>query len=111
MDEQKILLKIVKTWKITLTPEYRGFRCADCQRYLHKAFHHQLNYGGFNTPVHFCKNCHKKSNLADVILRSLTCDNCARNMFKAYHIWAKKGKNMIETHYCKECLLNSAEFH
>lgn len=116
MDKQKELLKIVRAWKInprpeykqslnsSLSSEYRGFRCADCQKYLHKAFHHYLKYGGFNTPVHFCKNCQKKSGVSDGIFKSFTCDNCGKNMFKAYHIWNKKGGTMIETHFCKNCL-------
>ena len=57
MDDQKILLKIVQTWNIKPNPEYRGFRCANCQKYMHKAWYHWLFSGGFKGPVHFCNKC------------------------------------------------------
>ncbi|MCL5784224.1 MAG: hypothetical protein M1142_02620 [Patescibacteria group bacterium] len=113
MDNDKTLLKIVKTWNIKMQPEYRGFRCADCQRYLHKAWHHYLNYGGFKTPVHFCNNCQKKFGSKTGILKIFTCDKCGRNMFKTFHIWTKEGKNLVEIHLCKECFnkSNPAKIH
>lgn len=96
-----------------MRPEYRGFRCADCQRYLHKAWHYYLNYNGFKTPVHFCNICQKKSGLKNGIRKIFTCDKCGRNIFKSFHIWSKEGKNLVETHFCRECFkkLNSAEGH
>ncbi len=103
-NTQKALLKIVRTWIIKLTPEYRGFRCADCQKYIHKAWHHFLNYGGFKTPVHFCNKCQRKINLEGGKLKPFTCDKCGRNMYKSFHVWRKVGETMIETHYCKRCL-------
>jgi hypothetical protein len=58
MDEgQSILLKIVESWDISATPEYRGFRCAVCQRPIFKAWHHWLTHGGYATPVHLCRRC------------------------------------------------------
>lgn len=56
----KTLLRIVETWKLQEKPEYRGFRCANCQKYMHKAYYYWLKGGGFLTPVHFCKKCQKK---------------------------------------------------
>lgn len=111
MDSQKKLLRIVKTWN--REQGYRGFRCADCQRYMHKAWHHYLNYGGFKTPVHFCNDCQKKIGIPSNTYKIFTCDKCGRNMFKAFHVWSKKGKILEETHFCKECfrILNPAEFH
>lgn len=103
MDNQKILLKIVKTWNINPNPEYRGFRCANCQKYMHKAWHHQLNYGGFKTPVHFCNRCERKFSSKRGIYKIFTCDRCNKNHFKMYHVWSKKGKNLVETHFCKSC--------
>lgn len=58
--EQNILLDIVGTWKISKNPEYRGFRCANCQKYNNVAWYHWLNDGGFKLPVHLCKNCEAK---------------------------------------------------
>jgi len=56
----KILLRIVETWDIQEKPEYRGFRCANCQKYIHKAYYYWLDGGGYLTPIHFCKKCQKK---------------------------------------------------
>ena len=56
-NSQKLLLKIVKTWDLKPEPEYRGFRCANCQKYMAKAWHHWLFTGGYKTPVHFCNKC------------------------------------------------------
>lgn len=54
MDEQALLLQIVKSWNISPTPEYRGFRCAACQQYRNEAWHHWLRSNGFLVPVHLC---------------------------------------------------------
>lgn len=110
MEEQKILLKIVQSWKINPRPEYRGFRCADCQRYLHKAWHNFLDYGGFKTQIHFCKGCWKKNGKGGKY-KAFQCDKCGRNMYKTYHIWKKQGKVLEETHLCKKCFLYSAKVH
>jgi len=59
MNKNKIL-KIVKKWKIKWTPEYRGFRCAKCQKPIRKAWHCCLNKGGFKLEVHFCNKCFKE---------------------------------------------------
>jgi len=56
----KTLLRIVKTWNLSEKPEYRGFKCANCQRYLHKAYYYWINRNGYKTPIHFCKKCQKE---------------------------------------------------
>lgn len=56
-SEQDILLAILKTWDIKPKPEFRGFRCANCQEYMESAWHHFLHSGGFVTPIHFCDGC------------------------------------------------------
>jgi len=102
--KQKVLLRIVKTWKINNKPEYRGFRCADCQKYIHRAWHYFLKTGGYRTPVHFCNLCQAKlSTLNKGIYKVFTCDNCGKKMYKAWHVWTKKGKVLSEAHFCKEC--------
>lgn len=53
-EEQELLLKIVETWRLKEVPEYRGFRCANCQGYKNKAWYHWLNCGGYKIPVHMC---------------------------------------------------------
>ncbi|MEW6008524.1 MAG: hypothetical protein AB1629_02700 [Candidatus Omnitrophota bacterium] len=55
---QDNLLKIAKTWHIKRTPKYRAFKCANCRRFLHRAWHHWLHSGGFRTPIHLCQKCH-----------------------------------------------------
>jgi hypothetical protein len=56
MDEQERLLKIVQTWNISPQPEYRGFRCANCQQYKNQAWYHWLKSGNFLVPVHLCED-------------------------------------------------------
>lgn len=59
MNQDKTL-KIVKTWKIKLTPEYRGFRCGKCQKPIRKAWHVWLDKGRYKLEVHFCKKCFRE---------------------------------------------------
>lgn len=61
MDQEKIL-GIVRKWKISPKPEYRGFRCARCQKHMRKAWHVWLNKGGFRLEVHFCRKCFRELN-------------------------------------------------
>lgn len=80
---QKILLQIVKKWKISKKPEYRGFRCANCQKYIHKAWHYWLNEGGYKIPVHFCNKCKAKLKFKNrVDYKTFTCDNCGKRYIK-----------------------------
>lgn len=103
--EQKILLRIVKNWKISLTPEYRGFRCADCQKYISSAWHHWLKQGGYRTPVHFCNTCEDKFKSLKIkgIYKPFTCDKCGGKMRQACHVWEKKNGILSESHFCKRC--------
>ena len=62
-DKQIKLLALVQSWKINDHPEYRGFRCANCQKYMTDgAWHHLLTSGGYITQVHFCNNCEDSFN-------------------------------------------------
>jgi len=38
--EHQLLLEIVETWQPSEYPEYRGFRCANCQQYKNQAWYH-----------------------------------------------------------------------
>lgn len=102
---QKILLRIVQEWKINQKPEYRGFRCAKCQKYIHKAWHHWLKTAGFKTPVHFCNSCEKKFKLLKIKknYKTFTCDKCGKKMYKAWHVWTRKDNVLSEDHFCKKC--------
>ena len=55
-EEQNILLQIVETWRISEKPEYRGFRCANCQQYKNEAWYHWVNTGNFKLPIHMCND-------------------------------------------------------
>lgn len=59
MNKEK-LLRTVKSWNIKSKPEYRGFRCAHCQKYMRKAWHIWFNHGGFKCEVHLCKRCFRE---------------------------------------------------
>ena len=101
---KNVLLQIVRTWKINEKPEYRGFRCAKCQKYIDKAWHRWLRTGGFETPVHFCNNCEANLKLKTKgIYKTFTCDKCGKKMHKAWHVWTEKDRMMSEAHFCKEC--------
>ena len=56
-QKQQSLLAIVQSWNITTIPEYRGFRCGLCQRYINEAWHHMLTTGGYLVPDHLCEGC------------------------------------------------------
>lgn len=53
-EEQKVLLSIVETWRLSEKPEFRGFRCANCQEYKNEAWYHWVNTGGYKLPIHMC---------------------------------------------------------
>lgn len=53
-QEQQILLQIVETWRPSEWPEYRGFRCANCQEYKNQAWYHWVHAGGYRLPIHMC---------------------------------------------------------
>ena len=65
MDKKK-LVKTVQSWNIKLGAEYRGFRCAHCQKYMHKAWHIWLDDKGYKCEVHLCKNCFKEYDKKEV---------------------------------------------
>ena len=52
--EQELLLEIVETWCPSEYPEYRGFRCANCQQYKNEGWYHWLNADGYRFPIHMC---------------------------------------------------------
>lgn len=81
MDEQKLLLEVVERWNPNPKPEYRGFRCANCQKYNLQdgAWHHLLSSGGFLNPVHFCDECEAKFNASNLQLTSPKTEVDIRN--------------------------------
>ncbi len=53
-EEQKVLLSIVETWRLSEKPEYQGFRCANCQQYRNEVWYYWVNTGGYKLPIHIC---------------------------------------------------------
>ncbi len=54
--KQALLLQIVETWRPSQFPEYRGFKCANCQQYKNKAWYHWLSLGDYKLPIHICND-------------------------------------------------------
>lgn len=104
--KENTLLSIVRKWKINKNPEYRAFRCANCQKYIRKAFHYWLKNSNYSTPVHFCKRCQRKLAPEDENkkeYKSFKCEKCRKNVYKAYHIWVKIKGILSEIHFCRKC--------
>lgn len=84
-------------------PEFRGFRCAQCQEYITKSWHHELDSDEFLVPVHLCENCQKSSGIEGGELKLFQCDKCGIELTEAWHVWNKEGNRLVETHFCKTC--------
>lgn len=52
--------KIVKSWSIKMTPEYRGYKCGKCLAVITKAWHIWFEDKGFKCEVHLCKKCFRE---------------------------------------------------
>ena len=111
MTSQKILLKIVKTWKINPKPEYRGFGCANCQKPIRKAWYHWLNQGGYKLPVHFCNRCEKKFRLNKIEVKKPVVkvnkskfikfpENIKTKLQKVVRKWNTKSEPIYKTFVC-----------
>lgn len=102
----KVFSKIVESWEINLKPEYRGFRCANCQKYIFKAWHYSFHNKKYRTPVHLCNSCNRKLEFelnSRGIYKAFTCDACKNPKRKMYHIWKTKNETLEEIHICKDC--------
>ena len=112
MDEQKLLLEIVERWNPNPDPEYREFRCANCQQYNLEdgAWHHLLNSGDFLNPVHFCDGCEakfKNSSLeitgpkTEVDIRNFS--QIPENLRQIVSLWPKDSKVVKKQIECDNC--------
>lgn len=88
-SDQDILLSIVRTWNISESPEYRGFRCANCQQYKNKAWYHWVYTGGFHLPIHLCEES------CEELLRENALQITKKNIHEINH--AEFGKTSIYT--------------
>jgi RNase P subunit RPR2 len=116
-SKQSFLSDIVKTWKVNMEPEFRGFRCGVCQQSLEKAYHYTLDSKEYLVSVHLCEKCQKDINIeADLFVlptaqagdeeggfKAFQCDTCDTELTESYHVWNKEGSKLIETHLCKSC--------
>lgn len=108
---------MVQAWKPKEKPEYRGFRCANCQKSLYKAWHHWYEGGLYKTPVHLCNKCefNFKSFEAKIVKPKVSL-----NITKFYSIqdfqekiktelkeivdnWSTKSKPVYKTFTCDSC--------
>jgi len=109
------LLRIVRTWRPGERPEYRGFRCANCQRSIRKAWHHWLDCCGYKTPVHFCAACEKKFRASKIEITKPETKvdrktfgmefppSVERKIREAAARWNTKAKPGYKTFTCDEC--------
>lgn len=114
MNNQKTLLRIVQTWSLNPKPEYRGFRCANCQEYMKKAWYHWLVKGGYKTLVHFCNQCENAFKLNKIktvkpvvkVDRSKFLkfpDNVRSKLKEAVDGWNTKSKPVYRIFSCDRC--------
>ena len=110
-QKSKILLKIVKTWKINKKPEYRGFRCAYCQQYMNKAYYYWLDNSEYKTPVHFCRRCREKLESGQFQeIRSCSPlktpgleKNFSQEYLKIIEKWNTRSEPRYKTFICDSC--------
>ncbi|OGZ34320.1 MAG: hypothetical protein A3I88_03710 [Candidatus Portnoybacteria bacterium RIFCSPLOWO2_12_FULL_39_9] len=116
---QETLLKIVKTWNLNPKTEYREFRCANCQRYTHKAWHHWLFKRRYKTPVHFCNKCEKDFRLNKIKTNkpgtpvdkskfnlNKFSENIKVKLIKITNNWNTKAKPIYKIFTCDDCGIN-----
>jgi hypothetical protein len=114
--EQLILESIIASWKINPEPEYRGFRCANCQNYINEAFYHWLQNSHFFIPVHFCEHCQQlfengeldeipqRQSSADV--HNFHADYPGKKTFQQLvQSWKPSSDKKLTSFYCDKCAL------
>lgn len=90
-EEQKILLKIVETWRPSEWPEYRGFRCANCQEYKNEAWYHWVNTGDYRLPIHMCKDtCEPAFQNGTISIDEAKRQSVERNTFGSTYQYSPK---------------------
>lgn len=118
-DEQKALLDIVSTWNPSEWPEYRGFRCANCQQYRNEAWYHWVNSGNFKLPIHLCDDLCEPNFQAKILKinenkRTKIDRNTFGNTYKysekalkrfreIVHSWPEYKKPELKAFTCDQC--------
>lgn len=117
MQDSELLRRIVNSWDIKPEPEYRGFRCANCQRYINESYYHWLQDGQYYVPVHFCTDCQSKflsGELRQAVLpsnseRDLTVFNkqyslATQEVFESIvTTWKPAASDAVTIFYCDKC--------
>ena len=112
MNEQKVLLEIVQRWNPNPVPEYRGFRCAYCQKYNleNGAWHHLLSSEGFLNPVHFCDGCEDKFKSSSIVITTpktgvdkTKFSQIPENLRQIVSNWPKKSDPVKKAITCDVC--------
>lgn len=109
------LLRVVRTWRPSEKPEYRGFRCANCQRRMYKAWYHWLDRCGYKAPVHFCAACEKKFRAGKICITTPEVKinrktfglefskETERKLREASKKWDTRARPTYRTFTCDEC--------
>jgi hypothetical protein len=96
-EEQAILLKIVETWRPSEKPEYRGFRCANCQQYKNEAWYHWVNTDGYHLPIHMCAdNCEPAFQAGTIQIDESKRAEVNRKTFGIGYAYAEEAKKRFE---------------
>ena len=103
---QEKLQNIVKKWETKEKPEYRIYRCANCQTSIRKASQYLLNNKNFVVTVHLCKKCNNFLIFPKIKIKDFKCDACSKSVFKSWHIWSNKNNQKTEKHLCKNCFVS-----
>lgn len=122
--EQKILLQIVETWRLSEYPTYRGFRCANCQQYKNESWYHWLNsgdeFGNYRLPVHMCNDtCEPKFQAGTIIISGEATplkvdrntfgneykftDSAKKRFLEIISSWPEYKKPELKAFTCDEC--------
>lgn len=118
-EEQKLLLQIIKAWRLSEQPEYRGFRCGNCQQYKNQAWYHWLNSGNYKLPVHLCDDkCEQLFQSEQIKIDQAKRTGVDRNSFgkkykynrraierfrKIVTAWSKHKEPELKAFFCDEC--------
>lgn len=120
-QDQATLLQIVQTWNISEKPEYRGFRCANCQQYRNQAWYHWVTTGDFKLPIHLCnESCEAQFQNGTLQITNPPIEIDHASFGKGYHYseaavtrfrqivgsWLKDQAPQLKAFSCDQCQQN-----
>lgn len=114
--EQRLLLKIIGTWQPNNNPEYRGFRCGICQKYINKGWHHWLYSDNYLLPIHICIDCEPNLDIENITLahrkvikkgsiinNNIFKETAIRRLTEIIKSWRLYKKPKLKIFSCDEC--------